>query len=149
MTWLVPNRKAQQGVAMVQGSMTPLCPANAATWLEMLYCEMWFISYSVYCSNIPSCSMPWVLSFVADEDLCGQNVLLSTSFLLCELLRYLRECLLPYHEPLPHHIGFTSYSSNTVSCIISSCQLWWSWHSLKWSTHWLQYNLQLCSDLHL
>ena len=32
---------------------------------------------------------------------------------------------------------------------ISSCQLWWSWYSLKWATHWLQYDLQLGSDLHL
>ena len=33
-------------------------------------------------------------SFVANKDLRGRNVLLLTSFLLLELLRYLRESLL-------------------------------------------------------
>ena len=39
---------------------------------------------------------------------------------------------------------------NPYHCsMLTSCWLWWSWYSHKWSTHSLQYNLQLCSDLHL
>ena len=34
------------------------------------------------------------------------------------------------------------------TCLFS-CWLWRSWYSHKWPTHSLQYNLQLCSDLHL
>ena len=37
-----------------------------------------------------SCSF---FSFVADEDLCGRNVLLLTFYSLRELLRYPRECI--------------------------------------------------------
>ena len=39
--------------------------------------------------------------------------------------------------------SFTLHSNNC------SCQLRWSWYSHKWPTQSLQYNLQLCSDLHL
>ena len=54
-----------------------------------LWIRLGYEDWNKYTDNTKQAT--FVISFVADEDLCGRNVLLLTSFLLHELLRYLRE----------------------------------------------------------